>query len=334
MRDRVFAKTQEAPSPSVRLKLHRTKVAAERGRRRLLAQMQSTATSGTRPQSRLSGHCPSRSSVAREPTHQARQFVKFRLFPRRRHEPLPEASKRLPTHSLRLLGNVGWVIPDPLEVGRSVELLDHLVPTVGQTFSRPHCLAEVAEFQLAPGPDSAVGRHEQAGASPARRVQKEPLNSTQFFRGIGTNLQRLPDIISRKGPSIRHLCPRQVPDEPTPILPDRNSRLRSRRWQDSMVSTTSVDGQICAEVFERGHQSSVRRADSPGRFVLFPGFGVGVHFPSGRLLEGVAVIPEFEDPGRWEERVRGLVIPDAPRSLVPRPREDEVGVDSAQESHD
>jgi hypothetical protein len=84
----------------------------------------------------LRGHCPSRSSVAREPTHQARQFVKFRLFPRRRHEPLPEASKRLPTHSLWLLGNVGWVIPDPLEVRPAGQHLDHFMASVGPPSSR------------------------------------------------------------------------------------------------------------------------------------------------------------------------------------------------------
>jgi hypothetical protein len=46
------------------------------------------------------------------------------------------------------------------------------------------------------------------------------------------------------------------------------------------------------------------------------------------------VIPESEDPGRSEKCVRGFVMPYAPGDLVPRPREDEIGVDSAQESHD
>jgi hypothetical protein len=44
--DGVLAKTREAPSPSVRLKLHRTKIAAERGRRRLLAQTRSSPHRG------------------------------------------------------------------------------------------------------------------------------------------------------------------------------------------------------------------------------------------------------------------------------------------------
>ena len=46
------------------------------------------------------------------------------------------------------------------------------------------------------------------------------------------------------------------------------------------------------------------------------------------------MIPEFEGRGRRDQRVSRLMKLDAPWNPVPDPRQHEIGVDAAQESHD
>ena len=107
------------------------------------------------------------------------------------------------------------MIPNPLKVGRYVELLDHLVSPMSQALSHPQGLGLVPEFQLPPRAHFAVGRHEQAGASPTRRDQKQPLNSTHVSSGGRDQSQAL---------APHH---QERPVDPPSLFAPRSRRTRS-----------------------------------------------------------------------------------------------------------
>jgi hypothetical protein len=153
-----------------------------------------------------------------------------------RHKPAPEPPVSRRPHPSPLFWNIVPVLHDPLKVRGSIQLLYDLVPAVGPLLlPGPYGLGLVPEFQLPPGADPAVRRHEQASALPTGGVQEKPLNPLYVFSGSR----------NQPPPTVRHHQERPVdpPSQAAP-RPRRSCSYPSRSEQPLQVKAMAgFDGE-------------------------------------------------------------------------------------------